>query len=231
MLQNRLIPFLLISNERLVKTIKFNNPRYIGDPLNAIRIFNEKEVDEIIIVDIEATKAGREPNFNYIKNLASECFMPLCYGGAITNLDQIKKLVSIGVEKVSLNSAILTKYDLIENASKLYGSQNIVACVDVNKNIFNNYFINNNKKIDLLTHIKNITESGAGEILLNCVHKDGTFSGPDLNILNQLVKSVKIPLIYQGGISSLSDIKNVFSIGASAVSAGSFFIMVNIKLF
>ena len=157
MLQNRLIPCLLINNERLIKTFKFDKPNYIGDPLNAIRIFNEKEVDELIIIDIDKKIDG--PNFNYIKKLASECFMPLCYGGGITNLDQIKKLVSIGVEKVSLNSAILYNYKLIEETSKLFGAQNVVTCIDINKNLFNKYYVHNNRKLNINTHIKNIINS------------------------------------------------------------------------
>jgi cyclase len=224
MLQNRLIPCLLINNERLVKTIKFQKPSYVGDPLNAIRIFNEKEVDEILIFDIGVTKSNKEPDFKYIEKLASECFMPLCYGGGISNLEQVKKLVSIGVEKVSLNTAILNNYDLIYNTSKLFGSQNVVASIDINNNIFNKYYIFNKKKLDINNHIQNIINSGAGEILINCVHKDGTMSGPDLKLLTYLSKEINIPIIYQGGISSLDDIYKVFNYGINAVSAGSFFI-------
>lgn len=218
----RLIPTLLIKGNGLVKTTKFKDPVYLGDPINAVRIFNEKEVDELIIIDIDKKIEG--PNFNYIKKLASECFMPLCYGGGITNLDQIKKLVSIGVEKVSLNSAILYNYKLIEETSKLFGAQNVVSCIDINRNIFNNYYVNNNKKLNLNNHIKNIINSGAGEILINCVHKDGTMSGPDLHLISQIVKEVNVPIIYLGGISSINDINNAFKAGANAVSAGSFFI-------
>jgi cyclase len=150
--------------------------------------------------------------------------MPLCYGGGIQNIEHVKKLVSLGVEKVSLNTAILDNYDLIAEISKLYGSQNVVASVDINRNLLGGYFNYKAKNSNLFQHFKNIVDSGAGEILINCVHKDGTLSGPDFKLLKNLINEIKIPITYVGGVSSIIDIEKAFEFGVSAIGAGSFFI-------
>ena len=229
MLRKRLIPSLLIKNSKLVKTIKFKNPSYVGDPLNAIRIFNEKEVDEIIVIDIEASINKVKPNYNFIYKISSECFMPLCYGGGIDELDTAKKIFDLGVEKICLQSTVLKSYKIIEEISKIYGSQSVVISADIKKNIFGQYklFSRNKKlsiKINWKKHISNCTNHGAGEFLVNSVDKDGTLSGLDLNLIKEMKRISSVPFIIIGGVNSLEDAKNGIVNGADAIAAGSFFV-------
>ncbi len=230
MLKTRVIPVLLLHNKGLVKTVKFKSPKYIGDPINAIKIFNEKEVDELIFLDIDASKAKREPNFDLIEDFASECFMPVCYGGGITTIEQIKKLFAIGIEKVSLNVSALTDENLIKEAVELFGSQSIVVTIDIKKSLFGKYQVYNHSskkaiKQLYLEYIKNIEKLGAGEILINNVDLEGTQKGYDINLMESIVKSVSIPVIVCGGAGILSDFKKVKDeVNVSAVAAGSFFV-------
>lgn len=229
MLKTRVIPILLLKNNGLVKTIKFKKDQYIGDPINAIKIFNEKEVDELIFLDIEATKYNKEPNYEIIKSIASECFMPVCYGGGITTIEQIKKIFHLGIEKVSLNSSILNNYDLLEQAVEIFGSQSIVVSVDVKKNLFGKYCIYNHvrKKIEKLNvsdYLKNIEKKGAGEVLLNHVDLDGTQLGYDTELIKYVTKDLNIPLIYCGGAKDLTDFKVAKDLMVSGVAAGSMFV-------
>jgi len=213
-----------------VKTVGFKNPRYIGDPINTVKLFNNKSVDELCILDITATIEKREPNFAYLKEIASEAFMPLSYGGGITNIDQIKTLFYIGYEKVVLNTAFVTNNDLIKKAVEYAGSQSVVASIDVKTDIFGKrkcYIEDGNVKIKedpIILAIK-AEELGVGEILLNSIDKDGTMSGYDLRLVQDVVKAVKIPVIACGGAGSIKDIKDVLHIsGAHAAAAGSFFV-------
>ena len=229
MKNHRLIPALLLKDDGLVKTIKFNNPSYVGDPINAIRIFNEKEVDEILVIDITSTKEKKEPNYKLIEEFAGECFMPLTYGGGINNIDQAKKLFSLGVEKICLQSAAFNDPLFISDLVNTFGSQSIVISFDIKRNLWKKpkIFLSENSSMlkDLwVDKIKNIVSLGIGEILINCVDRDGTLSGPDLEIISEVSNTLSVPVIALGGISSLKDISNTIQAGASAVAAGSFFI-------
>jgi cyclase len=229
MLKNRVIPCLLLKNNGLFKTTKFKNPKYIGDPINAIKIFNEKEVDELMVMDITASKENKGPNFELIERFASECFMPLAYGGGIKTLAQAKQLFACGVEKICLQSSILENPRLITELSDTFGNQSIMVSIDIKKNLFGNYRLFNSSLgktinsnwVDVLT---NLISFGAGEVLLNSVDRDGTMSGPDLELIKIASSHVKVPLISIGGISSLNDISNCITAGANAVAAGSFFV-------
>ncbi len=229
MKNNRLIPTLLLKNGGLVKTIKFKNPSYVGDPINTIRIFNQKEVDEIIVIDIDASRYKKEPNFKLIEEFAGECFMPLTYGGGIKNISQAKKLFSLGVEKICLQSAAFQNRKLISDLVNTFGSQSIVLSVDIKRNFWKEpkIFLEGKKfksNQSWISIIKEIIPLGIGEILLNSVDKDGTLSGPDIEIISKISNNIDIPLIALGGISSLSDIKKCLLGGASAVAAGSLFV-------
>ena len=200
MLQTRVIPVLLLRKKGLVKTIKFNQSKYIGDPINAVKLFNDKEVDELVFLDIDASKEGRKPDFEYIKSIASECFMPLGYGGGITSMDDINKLFALGVEKVIINSRALVDLNLVTEASNIYGNQSIVVAVDVQKNLFGKYKIFSHSKIDhnqgdLLDYLKSAQNAGAGEIFINSVDHDGMMKGYDLNLIEKLSKELTVPMV------------------------------------
>lgn len=230
MIRARVIPVLLLKNEGLVKTSKFKSPKYIGDPLNAVKIFNEKEVDEITILDISKDLNFKGPNFKIIEEIASECFMPLMYGGGISTLDHINKLFSIGVEKISLNSILHCNPEIVKEAVKQYGSQSIIASIDVRKNFFGKYEVITNSgelnlKVDPVSFAIRMQNLGVGEIFLNSIDKDGLMSGYDLDLIFNITSKIDIPLIACGGASSLDDMKKALSIGkASAVAAGSMFV-------
>jgi cyclase len=229
-LRSRYIPVLLVKNRQLYKTVQFNKDiKYIGDPINAIRIFNEKEVDEICVLDIEASKVGAEPNFDFVRDIASECFMPLGYGGGISNMHHIERLFRLGIEKVILNHSILTNTDLISEASKHFGSQSIVASVDVKRNLFGQYLVYSHAKKDSLKlkleeYIKKIEDAGAGELILNAVDRDGMMQGFDLNLIAKISKLINIPLVALGGAGSIQDLETAIQSGAHASAAGSLFI-------
>jgi cyclase len=230
MLTTRVIPILLLHNGGLVKTVKFKNPKYVGDPINAVKIFNEKEVDELIFLDIDATKENREPDFNLIKDFASECFMPVCYGGGIRNIEQIKKIFSLGIEKISLGNIALRNDSLIKEAVELFGSQSIIVTVDIKKSIFGKYQIYDyiTKKLhkrDYIEYIQHLEKIGVGEILINNVDLEGTQKGYDIQLMQNIVNSVNIPVIACGGAGKLDDFREVKEkANVSAVAAGSFFV-------
>ena len=226
----RIIPCLLYQNGGLVKTINFINPTYIGDPINAVKIYNEMEADELIFLDIEASSKNSPPNLNLIKEIANEAFMPVCYGGGIMDIDTISKIINIGIEKVSLNTIVLNNPKLIETAASKFGSQSIVVCIDIKKNIFGEYevFTNNGKiksKTSLIQHLKNINNMGAGEIVVNNIDRDGKMIGFDLELLNFFRPLTNLPLIALGGAGNLNDLKEAVTIGkVDAVAAGSIFV-------
>ncbi len=223
----RVMPCLLVKDDRLVKTVKFKKPSYIGDPVNAIKIYNEKEVDELIILDISATIQKRKPNHALIKEVADECFMPVCYGGGISSVDDMKKLFALGIEKVSINSHALINPDVIQQSARIFGNQSIIVSMDVKKNIFGKYRIcthggRKSWKIGPLEYAKKVVNEGAGEILLNSIDKDGTWSGLDIELLDMVTNVTSIPVIALGGAGKLSDISEaVHKGGASAVALGS----------
>ncbi|MBL1420840.1 MAG: imidazole glycerol phosphate synthase subunit HisF [Alphaproteobacteria bacterium] len=232
MLRHRIIPTLLLHDMGLFKTVKFNvkKGKYVGDPINAIKIFNDKGVDELVFLDIDASKEKRGPNLDAIRDFAEECFMPVAYGGGLRNLDDIKDVLTIGIEKVVLNTILFTDIDLLTRASEVYGSSSIVASVDVKKNFRGQYRVYNSatKKllsIDLLDYIRDIEKRGAGEIFLSSVDRDGTFEGYDVELINMISRELKIPLIANGGAKDIADFSKVIKFGgASAVSAGSMFV-------
>jgi len=226
----RIIPVLLLQNEGLVKTIKFKKPNYIGDPINAVKLFNDKEVDELVFLDISATKLYKEPNYSKIEEIASECFMPLAYGGGIKNIEQIKKIFSIGIEKVIINSAILSNKNLIAEAAKIYGSQSIVASVDVKKGLLGKYNCYSHAgkikiKQNLIDYVRNIENQGAGEIILTSINQEGTLEGYNIELIKIVSENVNIPVVANGGASEIDDFtKAIIDGGASAVAAGSIFV-------
>lgn len=229
MLKHRVIPCLLLKGDGLVKTVKFKQDKYIGDPINAIRIFNDKEVDELMVLDISASKEGREPNFELIEKFASECFMPLCYGGGIRTVEQAQRLFSIGVEKVCLQTSALQDFMLVQRLAEQFGSQSVVISVDIKKNWFGKkkLYSSATKKtmpLDWLLFLKQAVKAGAGEVLLNSVENDGLMQGMDLDVIYQASHSLAVPVITVGGVGSLNDIKLAVDAGASAVAAGSFFV-------
>ena len=214
MLRPRIIPSLLIHKNGLVKTINFKDPKYIGDPINVVRIFNEKKVDELMVFDIDASVNQNEPNYKTIKNIASECRMPLCYGGGIKNVEQAKKIFSLGVEKVSISSAAISNPNLIKEIVKKVGSQSMVVVLDVKKFDNNSYhiWINNGKKnteISLIPFLKKIQDLGVGEIVINSIDNDGVMDGYDLNLIDNVYSNISIPLTILGGAGTLDDIKNI----------------------
>lgn len=225
----RVIPTLTLDNEKLVKTVQFKKPNYIGDPINAVKIFNEKEVDEVVLLDITATKQNREPNYSKIEEIASEAFMPFAYGGGIKTLHQIEKLFKLGIEKIVLNSVLAKDLTIITEAAKIFGSQSVVASVDVAKNLFSKqaaYTFSGTKKIKtpLLDFIKQLEEKGAGELLINAINKDGTYTGYDTTLLSLISKQVNIPIVACGGARNTNDILLAIQAGAAAAAASSIFV-------
>lgn len=225
----RVIPTLLLQNGGLVKTIRFKRPNYIGDPINAVRIFNEKEVDELVILDIVASKENRTPNFNHLEEIVSEAFMPLGYGGGLNTLDRIKRAFDCGIEKVVINSAAYNNLQLISEAANIYGNQSIVVSVDITTNFlgkFTTYSSVNSakRKAKPLQHCKAVEEAGAGEILLTAIHREGTFKGYDTRLIETISQQVNIPVVANGGARCIDDFKEAVKAGASAVAAGSRFV-------
>ncbi len=229
MLLPRLIPVLLLRNQELVKTVGFRHANYIGDPVNAIRIFNEKEVDEIIVLDIDASKGGREPDYRFVEQLASECFMPMAYGGGITSVAQARTLFSCGIEKVCINAALLDRPGLVAELAGVFGSQAVVGSVDVKKNWQGKRKVFDHRTgrlldRDLVAFLAELEALGAGEVLMNCVHHEGAMNGMDLAAITQCAAALRIPVIACGGVASLADAALAVQAGASAVAAGSFFV-------
>jgi len=229
MLQNRIIPVLLLEDEGLVKTRKFKDPKYIGDPVNTVRIFNTKEVDEIFLVDIHASKNNTSPNFGLINEIASECFMPLCYGGGIRSLEDAERLFSTGVEKISIQSSALKDLSIVNQIASKFGAQAVVVSLDLKRDFFGKVKLYSSASKgtvnkDWIGFAKAAVDEGAGEIFINSVEKDGTLSGPDIQLVYDIAGSISTPLTYAGGVSSLEDIKNLINAGASAVAAGAFFV-------
>lgn len=229
MLLPRIIPCLLMSNNGLVKGVNFKNHRYIGDPINAVQIFNTMEVDELLFLDITATKENRIPPINLVQKIADQCLMPFGIGGGIKKVEDVRNLLSAGAEKICLNTSALENPSLIKEAASIFGSQSIVVSLDYKKNLFgkNYVFSRCGTKLiskDLLKIAKEIESMGAGEILLNSIDKDGTMTGYDLKIITEISKNINIPIIACGGAGSYNDLKDGIAAGASAVAAGSMFV-------
>ena len=227
MLMTRVMPCLLLKNGALVKTVKFKDPGYIGDPINAIRIFNEKEVDELIFLDITATIEKREPPYKVLSEIASECFMPVTYGGGVRDLETIHRILSLGVEKIAINSYAVENPDFVRAAADKYGSSTIVVSIDVRKKKFDRYevFIHGGRKDSGLDPVKfavKMEQMGAGEILLTAIDRDGTQEGYDIELIKSVTSAVGVPVIACGGAGKIDDFRAaVKEGGASACAAGS----------
>jgi cyclase len=230
MVETRVIPCLLWLKSGLVKTVNFKNPTYVGDPINAVRIFNEKGVDELVILDISATANGSEPNFELIRSVASECFMPLCYGGGIRSIEHIKKILHLGVEKVCLNSIAVEDPSFIQKASDRYGSSTIVVCIDYKKNWLGKKMVmshagKKSSKYGLVEFARLAESMGAGEIVLQSMDHDGKMQGYDIATIREVAQQVGIPVVALGGAGKVDHIRQVISEAhISAVAAGSMFV-------
>lgn len=230
--KTRVIPVLLLRGRGLVKTTKFKDPKYIGDPINSVRIFNEKEVDELIFLDITATPEGRGPDFDLLADIAGEAFMPMGYGGGITTLDQVRRIFSLGFEKVVINSAGYGSGELIQQASAIFGVQAIVASIDVRKTLMGRYELMSHggrtkQAGQLKDHIARLERLGVGEIFINAIDRDGTQSGYDLKLVKEVSAACSVPVIACGGAGSIEHFAEaVHQGGASAVAAGSMFVFV-----
>jgi cyclase len=229
MLGVRVIPSLLLKGKGLVKGVKFKDHSYVGDPINAVHIFNEKEVDELVFLDITATSEGRTIGLDVVKNIADECYMPFAVGGGIKTVEQIREILYAGAEKVIINTAAIENPDLVKEASEVFGSQSIVVSIDVDKKMFKCYQVvtNSGKKstgknpVDLAMDME---AAGAGEILLTSIDMEGSMQGYDLELIKQVADAVNIPVIASGGAGALEDFKEAVDACASAVSAGSMFV-------
>lgn len=227
MLATRVIPCLLIDDGALVKSVKFKNLDYIGDPVNAIRIYNELEVDELILLDITASQNNKAPDFELVSQVASECFMPLTYGGGITILDQAKRLFNLGIEKISLNTAALRTPDLIEEIAASFGSQAVVVSIDASKAFLGGYKVCKDRgatrtKMTPDDLAYQAQERGAGEILITSIDRDGTWEGYDLDLVKMITSRISVPVIVNGGAGKVEDFgEAVTSASASAVATGS----------
>ncbi|MEP6867129.1 MAG: AglZ/HisF2 family acetamidino modification protein [Novosphingobium sp.] len=227
MLNHRIIPTLLLRDGGLVKTTKFGKPSYVGDPINAVKIFNDKEVDELIVLDIEATRSGRPPDFAMAEWLAEECFMPLCWGGGIRNADDAGRLFGLGIEKVSLQTEALADMTLVSELASRHGSQAVVVSIDLEKDWLGKTRLRTARgkdKRDWREVLRQAVAAGAGEVLLTCVDREGTRGGMDLAVIREASTLLDIPLIACGGAGSLEHMREATDAGASAVAAGAFFV-------
>jgi imidazole glycerol-phosphate synthase subunit HisF len=226
----RIIPVLLLKNGGLYKTVRFGKDKYVGDPINTVKLFNEKEADELVLLDYNATLDKRAPDFSRIAEIAGEAFMPMAYGGGITHLDQAKKVFDGGFEKVVLNSVLFNNLTILEEIGNIYGAQSVVGSIDVRKNLFGRqkvYSVSGTRKTDLdpVEWAKALEAAGAGEIFLNSVDRDGTWEGYDIPLIRAVSGAVGIPVIACGGAGSVADLEMaVREGGASAVAAGSLFV-------
>lgn len=229
MLKPRFIPILLLDKERLVKTTKFRKPVYVGDPINAIKIFNEKEVDEIVVLDISASKEGRKPNFKLIEDFASECFMPLTYGGGIRTMEDANTLFSLGVEKISIKSMMIENRNLVQDLVNRFGSQAIVFSLDVQRSRLGRIALSksNLKSSNSLSWeqlLDTALDAGIGEVLICDVGREGTLTGIDEKLIKEISSVIPTPVIYTGGVRQISDFGDALHAGADAVGAGAFFV-------
>jgi cyclase len=230
MLRPRITPCLLLSKGGLVKTVRFAAPKYVGDPINAVKIFNEKEADELIVLDIDASAEGRAPNERLISQFAVECRMPLCYGGGITTVEQVRRIIGLGVEKVSISAAAAGTPDLIGSAAREVGSQSVVVVLDVRRSPKGAYevFTHNGRRTtgrDVVTAAREAEERGAGEIVVNSIDRDGTMAGYDLELARLVRQATRLPMTVLGGAGSLAHLAAlVEACGVVGAAAGSLFV-------
>lgn len=231
MLRSRIIPCLLVRNKGLVKTVQFKESKYVGDPINAVKIFNEKEVDELIVLDIDATKEGREPDFKMIENLANESRMPLCYGGGVKTVEHAKRIIHLGAEKVALSSAVIETPNLIKAIGKAVGVQSVIVVLDVKKKgLFGKYqvYTHNGTKAtgkDPKELALQFEALGVGEIVINSIDNDGMMKGYDLKLIDLIRDAINVPMTVLGGAGTLNDIKEIIKkYKVIGVAAGSIFV-------
>jgi len=227
MLRTRVIPALLLRDESLVKGVRFGSPQYVGDPCNTVRIFNELEVDELLFLDITATRERRRPNFTVLHEIANECFMPLAYGGGISSLEDAKAVFKVGIEKIALNAAPLQSLGVVTEIARHFGSQAVIGAIDVKRNWLGKYRVychwrGDNSQFDPIEWARQLERAGAGEILLTSVDREGTWSGFDVDLVRQVSAAVGVPVIAHGGAGTVEHIGSVVREGgASAVALGS----------
>lgn len=233
MLRPRIIPCLLVHKGGLVKTQGFKDPKYVGDPINAVRIFNEKEADELMVLDIDATVEGVEPDFGMIAKLAAECRMPLCYGGGVTTAEQAARIVDMGVEKVAVSSAAIESPSLLTEMAAAVGKQSVVAVLDVRKRsgLFSKGYevCTHNAKashqLDPVSLARQFQDAGAGEIVINSVDRDGQMQGYDLELATQIKQALNVPVTFLGGAGSLEHLGELITnVGVVGAAAGSLFV-------
>jgi cyclase len=227
----RVIPCLLLARSGLVKTTGFKDPRYVGDAINTVRIFNEKEVDELILLDIEASRDGREPDYARIADIVDEAFMPIAYGGGVRSLAQAERLIGIGIEKIVVNTAAIADLGVIRAIAERFGSQAVVVGIDCRRDWLGRYRVYRaagacQTGIDVEQHARAAVAAGAGELMLNDVLRDGTGRGYDLDLIGRVAGGVDVPVIACGGAGSLPHLREAVRAGASAVAAGSLFVFV-----
>ena len=229
MLKIRVIPSLMLENRGLVKTVSFRKPSYVGDPINAVKIFNEKEVDELVFLDISATAEGKEPNYELIRDIATECFMPFGYGGNIRTIEQISQLFQLGAEKVIISSRACEDPGFIRKAAQHFGSQSIIVSIDVKKNLLGKYSVyarggRKNTGSDPVAFARLMEQMGAGEIILTSIDCDGKMNGYDISLIGMVSRQLSIPVVARGGAGKIEDFAQACTAGASAVTAGSLFV-------
>jgi len=227
MLRARVIPCLQLVNESLVKSVRYQGFSYVGDPVNTVRIFNELEVDELVFIDIRASKEGRRPNIKILKEIADECFMPVAYGGGVTSLETASQIFALGFEKLIFNTACFNQPQLVESVAKAYGSQAVVAAIDVRRNLWGKYETYSlsgtvNQKKTPVAWVKEVEELGVCEILLTSIDREGTWKGLDEELVYQVANATTLPVIAHGGANSVENIKQAIKkASASAVALGS----------
>lgn len=228
MLSARLIPCLLLKGSGCVKTRRFKSPTYLGDPINIVRIFNDREVDELIVLDIDATHEGRRPRFDLLADLATECFMPLCYGGGVRSLQDMEQLFAVGIEKVAINTEAVLNPMFVESAARRFGSQSVVVSIDAKTDWLRRRRVASHggrrtRALDPVEHARAMEEHGAGELLLNSVERDGVMRGYDLALIGDVTAATDVPVIACGGAGCLEDVARALRAGATAAAAGSLF--------
>ena len=230
MYRARIIPCLLLRGNGLVKTRRFKDPVYVGDPVNAVRIFSEKEADELVVLDIDASREKRDPNYELVAEIAGECFMPVAYGGGISNMTQVRRLIRCGIEKVVINSAAVESMGIVREAADVFGSQAVVGGIDVRRNLLGMYGVyslsgTRDAKRRPEEHAAALEEAGAGEIFLNDIDNDGQMRGYDLALIRKVCGSVNVPVVACGGAGTMEHLDQALAKGgASAVAAGSMFV-------
>jgi len=229
MLKTRVIPTLLLRNSGLVKGEKFSSHKYVGDPINAVKIFNTKEVDELVFLDINANIENRKPNYALLGNIASEAFMPFGYGGGLNSVADIENLFKIGIEKAIINTAATRNLGIIREASSIAGSQSIVVAMDVKRNFIGKYHVyslsgRHNTGMNPVDYAKMAVDAGAGELIVTAIDREGTGRGYDTDLIEKISQAVNIPVVASGGAGKLTDLKHAVDAGASAVAAGNLFV-------